>query len=431
MRNALVIILLSAAARTESGSGSGSGSEYSKCYMSTTEDCSITKLAPDVSTMVYPLASSGARCIFSGDDEAYAFEVVPGKSDKLLIFFQGGGACWDLISTRFGSCTTSLQPDAGSNLGVFNRSDTRNPFRDYTVVQALYCSGDVHGGNVTRNYRDPSGKPVQQHGAANVRAMLDWLAAQKLGAPSDAVAMGDSAGSLGVQIWAATLAGELGASRFAIVPDSYAGVFPPGGLGSLIQGFGFCDTELIDALGGASGEVAAKCVSKELVLQDITSYAMGAYPQVPFAFIQSKADATQISFYLMVGATLDHNASMFITPEEFMLQTDDLFALSYNTAHPNFVVYQVTGSTHTFTMDPWFFSTTTVGSHGGGSQEPLYAWLSRLPLAPGEPIMTLCDGRVLPPGPESQGDGYCDSRLQGKTFSPPSPLLTAGLQRLQ
>jgi hypothetical protein len=29
-----------------------------------------------------------------------------------------------------------------------------NPFRKYTIVNVLYCSGDVHGGNVTRSYRD-------------------------------------------------------------------------------------------------------------------------------------------------------------------------------------------------------------------------------------------------------------------------------------
>lgn len=73
-----------------------------------------------------------------------------------------------------GLCTTDIQIQ--SLIGIYDRSNNgvnynnnehhrdvgikidkdyiMNPFRKYTIVNVLYCSGDVHGGNVTRSYRD-------------------------------------------------------------------------------------------------------------------------------------------------------------------------------------------------------------------------------------------------------------------------------------
>jgi hypothetical protein len=43
----------------------------------------------------------------------------------------------------------------GDNKGIkIDKDYIINPFRMYTIVNVLYCSGDVHGGNVTRSYRD-------------------------------------------------------------------------------------------------------------------------------------------------------------------------------------------------------------------------------------------------------------------------------------
>lgn len=95
-----------------------------------------------------------------------------------MVYFQGGGACWDEESTKAGLCSTSA--DAGGESGVFCRGDCEgeNVFEDYTIVHVLYCSGDAHIGGVVRNYDDKKGVPVSQQGAANVQATLDWIKAQ-------------------------------------------------------------------------------------------------------------------------------------------------------------------------------------------------------------------------------------------------------------
>ena len=82
----------------------------------------------------------------------------------------------------------------------------KNNFKNYTIIHALYCSGDVWGGNTTRLYNDSSGVPIQQVGYLNAQATLDWVLDQQTkgnlaSTLSSLIVMGCSAGSIGAQIW--------------------------------------------------------------------------------------------------------------------------------------------------------------------------------------------------------------------------------------
>jgi hypothetical protein len=61
--------------------------------------------------------------------------VVPGDTDKLLLFFQGGGACWDRASTDAKSCTSDAKPQ--DLVGLFDRANAENPYRvsDSTLLE--------------------------------------------------------------------------------------------------------------------------------------------------------------------------------------------------------------------------------------------------------------------------------------------------------
>ena len=130
------------------------------CTLSDTETCDLSTFTKDSTSLIYPGGST--RCIFS-DSTDYAIQIIPGATDKLLFYFQAGGACWDRVTTTIlPLCTTDAAPY--NLVGVFNRTNTKNLFKDYTVVIALYCSGDVFGGNVTQRYDDSQGVPVSQQG---------------------------------------------------------------------------------------------------------------------------------------------------------------------------------------------------------------------------------------------------------------------------
>ena len=156
-------------------SRAGPDEKSDTCHVTAHNACSLKKMRRDQSYVVYP--GGATRCIYSSSTP-FGFQVIPGDSDKLLFTFQGGGACWDAISTALGACSTDAEPD--SKDGWMDRSDPANPFVNYTVVHVLYCSGDVHGGNVTRPYNDKDGQPVVQHGYTNARAAVDWAKANLL-----------------------------------------------------------------------------------------------------------------------------------------------------------------------------------------------------------------------------------------------------------
>lgn len=145
----------------------------------------------------------------------------PGASDDLVIFMQGGGACWNngtcrpsvfqwgpVCSYGNGIClwdapggtqplavhVTHPDPfpaDGGgafpAELGSVKNSllfqrRTENPFRDASYVFVPYCTGDLHAGDSTATYQvkaDAFAMPVPVthhfHGARNVDAILAAL----------------------------------------------------------------------------------------------------------------------------------------------------------------------------------------------------------------------------------------------------------------
>jgi len=372
----------------------------------------------DISTLVFP--GGDTRCIFSYSTP-YAFQVIPGSSDKLLFYFQGGGACWDEISTKLGFCTSDVSPQ--SPVGVFDRTDVRNEFRDYTIVHLSYCSGDVWGGNVVQRYTDKDGVPVQQSGLANAAATLSWVASQqKAGTLSNTfsklVVMGCSAGSVGAQLWAAEVLSTLKWSVAAVVPDSYAGVFPPGSQGPLIRGYGFCTWNALDKT------LYKKCVTGVLTIQEINDANQFSNPNTPFAFIQSKVDYVQQSFYLAIGATT-RNTSAKITPANFYNNVTDIFG-TYSQDHKNFVTYLVDGPNHCFTNQERYYTADCLGPYNNNKTatdcSSLYAWTGSLPLSTDEDIATQCEGEIVDTSSanndmtEKEKLSYCSTSVIPKTF---------------
>lgn len=73
-------------------------------------------------------------------------------ADKLVVYMQGGGACYDQGScddnpSSFGeNDMTSWAPGNGFD-GILNDDNTANPVKDYNFVFVPYCTGDLHVGS--------------------------------------------------------------------------------------------------------------------------------------------------------------------------------------------------------------------------------------------------------------------------------------------
>jgi hypothetical protein len=74
-------------------------------------------------------------------------------SKKLMIFLEGGGACFNAQTcgsnpSHFAkSELTGVFIPAEGTKGIFSRTDTSNAVADWNMVYVPYCTGDVHAGN--------------------------------------------------------------------------------------------------------------------------------------------------------------------------------------------------------------------------------------------------------------------------------------------
>jgi hypothetical protein len=353
-----------------------------------------------------------------------------------MIYFQGGGVCWDKYSTVIGACSTTVVPQLP--IGVFDRTNPLNAFKSYTIIHIPYCSGDFFVGNVIRDFTDNHGIPVTQKGYANARSVITWIQQQmKSGDLSstleDLVVMGCSAGSIGTQLWAKTILSEFTWKHAAIVPDSAIGVAPPGAVSSLLTGFNMC------TVGVLSNELTEKCQLQQLSMQDIIIDAMTAYQHVPFAFITSKADDVQIGMYTIIGLPM-WNIKKFITPREFYSSINADFFGPYN-RYPNFITYLIDGIKHCFTEENTFYTASTLGpdnkktieeenhlllsSVNISSSLKLYEWVSLLPLPPTGTTDTQCTGNLQSMNNNNNnnnieiGQTYCDTKVVPKHYIQP------------
>jgi hypothetical protein len=356
-------------------------------------------------------------------------KVIPGDEDKLVIYFQGGGACWDQYSTKLSACTTSLYLQGP--FGIFDRKNPLNTFANYTIVHINYCSGDFFVGDVIRDYVDELGSKVTQKGRNNVETVIQWIKEQikysyLASSFQDLVIMGCSAGSIGSQLWSNRLLQEFEWEHAAIIPDSAVADFPKGSMGSMLTGFGYCSSGLVP-----NDQVLTKCIQEELVLQDIVQVTLSKWPQVPMAFIHSKADDVQIGFYTIIAVSMKNTWQKILTPEEFYYDVNKAFFGEYN-KYSNFLVYFVDGIKHGFTIDDDYYTATTWGPNGDENPSPitsnikLVQWVSQLPLLIDQSIDSQCNGILLSSSAENQFQNetfkdsfilkYCDTKVIPKHY---------------
>jgi hypothetical protein len=93
----------------------------------------------------------------------FAFWARMGTPDRLLVFFQGGGACWDYRSCvpgarLFDDRVAAADDPSLTGAGVLDLEDPRNPFREWSVLFVPSCSGDLYAGDATRTYRAGGGR---------------------------------------------------------------------------------------------------------------------------------------------------------------------------------------------------------------------------------------------------------------------------------
>jgi hypothetical protein len=299
----------------------------------------------------------GAVC---AQGQPYAFFARPADPTKLLVYFQGGGACWDRPTCgAFGPYdrdVTDADREIGDG-GIFDFTDPRNPVADYSMVVVSYCNGDVHTGSRTETFAGDPPLTIEFRGYDNATAVLDWAVTNYPDAEQVFVT-GTSAGAYGAIFNAARIFDAYPDAAQFVLGDAGVGITPPGW-----SGFDLWGTRDLIADGAADSDNLNSATYLRL-MQD--------YPEARAAQYTTVADTVQKTFYnLMGGQVQNWTPAMRAEMEQLNQQ-------------PQYQGYIAPGASHGILPAPAFYSTEADGMN---LRDWLADWLDGEPV----PAVTCAD----------------------------------------
>ena len=334
------------------------------------------------------------------DGSPYSFFVRQGDPNKLLVYFQGGGACWFRQN-----CDPQMSPSYSiqvgnidrANFGIFNLDNPDNPFKDHTTVFAPYCTADVHMGASDTVYppveEGQTDLVIRHQGRANVEAVLQWTY-EHVPSPQNIFVTGSSAGAIPSPLYTALIADHYVNARIAQLGDGAGGYRrtnndsrPDEQWGT----FNFITQE----------QGFANLRPETMTYESLYIAAAQAHPDITFAEYDAAEDAVQKRFLSMSGQ------------KDVALQQ----AIEANHADirrevGNFSSYIAGGDSHTILGRPEFY---TLASNGVAIRD----WVAAL--ANFETVENVtcapCDiesfsGAAMPPAVEAMWASWEDRRSQ-------------------
>lgn len=309
---------------------------------------------------------------FPGTDPTFRFWAKKSatRSRNTLVYFEGGGACWDSLT-----CSFPIVPGLPAQIpqffvpqvpqgtdpsqidGIFKDSPA-NPVKDWNVVYIPYCTGDIHTGSATRTYTN-AGNPVfplpaqfdlQHRGFDNFMAVLAWMQAEG-SKPQQILVTGVSAGGYGATANFPWIAETFKSARVSLLADASQGVTTPT-FDSGDPGRNSWNPQLAPWVFGAAPSAVR---GGELILA-----LAQAYPRSKMAQFTTARDDVQVGFYgLMKQFYGPGGACPNVEADWNQQMLSDLQGNAVSL--PNFRYYLAEGTYHTLLRDPEYYSESSAG----------------------------------------------------------------------
>jgi hypothetical protein len=283
------------------------------------------------------------------DGTPYKFFARPGNPEKLVVYLQGGGGCFDART-----CDPDVEPTYTVNLaeldlarydGIFAFDHPENPVADASFVFAPYCTADVHLGNRVGTYsaaaadgHDAHEVTIHHRGAANVASVLQWTFSRFF-RPQSVFVTGSSAGSIPSPYYTLHVAKQYPGARVAQLGDGSGGYR---GIGTNAR-----PHEQWGTLGVISDIPELGALTPDtFTFESLYIAAAKNAPNVRFAQFDTAEDSVQLRFLALGG-----NEAPKLQP---LLEAnhDDIRAA----APSNFRVYVAGGDLHTILARPEFYT---------------------------------------------------------------------------
>lgn len=255
---------------------------------------SITYTPPE--TVEYGKKTLSPSCV---DGDPYTFWARKGTTNNVLVYYQGGGACWDGTSchsvpgstcTRTSGPGTSNDPN-GFDTGFSDYDNPANPFSDWNVVFVSYCTCDVHWGDNIKAY----GPGMVDRHVGRVNAQVaEKFAREHFIDPERVFVTGVSAGSYGAIMNSYWLMKEVWPNAdYSVLGDAGVGVITQGFLDNYMVNWGV-EKNFPEDLPGVALPIT------NLSLVDLVDGLAQAYPNNRFANYDTSYDGgggSQCNFF--------------------------------------------------------------------------------------------------------------------------------------
>jgi len=281
----------------------------------TTTTSAPTTIPPTTTEASEPTPSwvqiNAEGCVCS-DGSDYTYWLREADPTRVMLFFDGGGACFSAETCNPEDPAYSTQADDNmteADTGVFDLANPANPVANWSMIFMPYCTGDVHlGTNTEVDYGD--GIVVNHLGYTNAENGLDALISRFPNAEQILVT-GSSAGGVPTPLFAGLVADAFPDADVMGLPDGSGGYPSNPGLNALIGN-----------LWGTSGAIpdwtsTADVTAAEFGIPDLYGLAATEFPAIRWARFDHAYDGTQATFSALAGladstvkAVLDINEAL-------------------------------------------------------------------------------------------------------------------------
>ncbi len=199
-------------------------------YLATAAPANTATNAAGVTTYTFNPAD-GPVCMRGGE---YRASVREGASDDLLIFLQGGGACWSDF------CLAVTAAPVGIPSMDLLRTTPEGPLRDFDVLYLPYCDGSLFAGDRSLDENNDGTPDRIHHGLQNLSAALT-AGYRRFPRPRRVVLAGSSGGGFGTILAAFLVRYVYPDAPLYVINDSGVGVARTGDdafLGRILDEFG-------------------------------------------------------------------------------------------------------------------------------------------------------------------------------------------------
>ena len=236
--------------------------------------------------------------------EDFSFFVHEGRTDKVVVDYIGGGACWNAKNCSEEGATFVDNLDSIREIyekglhGVYDHDNDENPIKDWTHIVIPYCTGDIHWGQNDKTYTKENGETftINHRGAINSKAVMAWMK-ENLPNPEKLFVTGCSAGAYGSVYWLPHLKEAFKDSRVSQFGDSGTGIVTED---FLKQSYKYWKPEL-NAPTWIPDLDPSKVDWLGMTLTDFYLRVGNYYPKLPMSEFSYSIDENQIFFHELMG----------------------------------------------------------------------------------------------------------------------------------